>query len=99
VVVLKFASFFVTPAKEDVIQLAFPKNGCSKSKDFPNLVEKSPGYVWNLRTKGYAKGIHHHYRVEQDFATVFSRANWITPSQAGVYPAMGTGRSLPSGRA
>ena len=73
----------VIPAKEDVIQLAFPKNGCSKSKSFPNLVEKSPRYVWNLHTNGCAKASIT-AAVEQKFATVFSRANWITPSKAGV---------------
>ena len=63
--------------------MAFPKkNGCSKSKDFPNLVEKSPGYVWNLCTKGCAKASIT-ATVEQKFATVFSIANWITPSFAG----------------
>jgi len=73
----------VIPAKEDVIQLAFPKNGCSKSKDFPNLVERLPEHVWDLRTKGCAKPSIT-AAVEQKFATVFSRANWITPSKAGV---------------
>ena len=67
--VLKFASFFVTPAKEEVIQLAFPKNGCSKSKDFPNLVENHRDTLGTCRIKGCANDIN---RIDNGFTLITS---------------------------
>jgi len=93
---------FVTPAKEDVIQLAREKtvaNFCSIAAVMDAfaqpLVRRSQTYPGDLSTK-FGKS----FDLLQPF---FGKANWITSSKAGVQacPWQGTGgkrlKSLPSG--